>query len=150
VATDRRGFVQVNVRLETSAPGVWALGDVNGSPQFTHRSLDDFRIVSTNQAGGQRSTADRVIPYTLFIDPELGRVGLTEDGARNRGLPIRIARLPAEAVPRAMTSGETRGLWKANVDENIDRILGAAILAAGGRRSDKCDPRGDAGRAALH
>jgi pyruvate/2-oxoglutarate dehydrogenase complex dihydrolipoamide dehydrogenase (E3) component len=132
VATDHRGYVQVNDRLETSAPGVWALGDVNGGPQFTHSSLDDFRIVSANLAGGQRSTADRLMPYTLFIDPELGRVGLTEAEARRHGRAIRVAKLPSKAVPRAMTSGETRGLWKAVVDASNDQILGAAILAAGG------------------
>lgn len=132
VATDSRGYVQVNDRLETSAPGVWALGDVNGGPQFTHSSLDDFRIVTANLAGGQRSTANRLMPYMLFIDPELGRVGLTEDEARRQGRTIRIARLPAKAVPRAMTLGETRGLWKAVVDASSDQILGAAILGAAG------------------
>lgn len=132
VATDLRGYVQVNDRLETSAPGVWALGDVNGGPQFTHSSLDDFRIVTANLAGGQRSSDDRLMPYTLYVDPELGRVGLTEDEARRAGRAIRVARLPANAVPRAMTSGETRGLWKAVVDASSDQILGAAILGAGG------------------
>jgi pyruvate/2-oxoglutarate dehydrogenase complex dihydrolipoamide dehydrogenase (E3) component len=132
VATDSRGFVQVNDRLETTAPGVWALGDVNGGPQFTHISLDDFRIVAANLAGGKRSTTDRPVPYVMFIDPELARVGLTEAEARRRGLAIRVARLPAKAVPRAMTSGETRGLLKAVVEAGTDRILGACILAAGG------------------
>ncbi len=132
VATNSRGFVQVSERLETTAPGVWALGDVNGGPQFTHISLDDFRIVAANLAGGERSTADRLLPYVMFIDPELARVGLTEAEARRRGLAVRVARLPAKTVPRAMTSGETRGLLKAVVEAGTDRILGAAILAAGG------------------
>jgi pyruvate/2-oxoglutarate dehydrogenase complex dihydrolipoamide dehydrogenase (E3) component len=129
---DSRGFIKVNERLETTANGVWALGDVNGGPQFTHVSLDDWRIVTANLAGGNRSTADRLVPYTLFIDPELGRVGITETEARRRGLPVRVARLSAAAVPRAVTMGETRGYLKAVVDDNTDQILGASILAAGG------------------
>jgi pyruvate/2-oxoglutarate dehydrogenase complex dihydrolipoamide dehydrogenase (E3) component len=129
---DSRGFVKVNDRLETTAADVWALGDVNGGPQFTHASLDDYRIVAANLSGGNRSTADRVIPYTLFIDPELGRVGMTETEARRRGQQVRVARLAAGAVPRAVTSGETRGYLKAVVDAKTDRILGAAILAAEG------------------
>jgi pyruvate/2-oxoglutarate dehydrogenase complex dihydrolipoamide dehydrogenase (E3) component len=132
VETDSRGFIQVNDRLETTATGVWALGDVNGGPQFTHSSLDDYRIVAANLAGGNRSTADRLIPYTLFIDPELGRVGMTEAEARGQGHQVRIARLPAAAVPRAMTRGETRGYLKAVVDADTDQLLGASILAAEG------------------
>jgi pyruvate/2-oxoglutarate dehydrogenase complex dihydrolipoamide dehydrogenase (E3) component len=132
VETDDRGFIKVNDRLETTAAGVWALGDVNGGPQFTHASLDDYRIVAANLSGGERSTADRLIPYTLFIDPELGRVGMTEAEARRQGRPVRVARLPAAAIPRAVTSGETRGYLKAVVDAQTDRILGASILAAEG------------------
>ncbi|MBL8799493.1 MAG: mercuric reductase [Planctomycetia bacterium] len=132
VQTDSRGFVKVNERLETSAANVWALGDVNGGPQFTHISLDDYRIVKANLAGGHRSTRDRLVPYTLFIDPELGRVGLTEEQARAQGRPIKVARLPAAAVARARTMNEMRGLLKAVVDASTDRILGAAILAPEG------------------
>lgn len=132
VETDDRGFIKVNDRLETTTAGVWALGDVNGGPQFTHVSLDDCRIVIANLAGGNRSTADRLAPYTLFIDPELGRVGMTEAEARARGLRVRIARLTADKIPRAMTSGETRGFLKAVVDAETDRVLGASILAARG------------------
>lgn len=132
VETDSRGFIKVNDRLETTATGVWALGDVNGGPQFTHSSLDDYRIVVANLSGGNRSTADRLIPYTLFIDPELGRVGMTETEARGRGHRVRVARLPASAVPRAMTTGETRGYLKAVVDADTDQLLGASILAAQG------------------
>jgi pyruvate/2-oxoglutarate dehydrogenase complex dihydrolipoamide dehydrogenase (E3) component len=132
VETDNRGFIKVNDRLETTAVGVWALGDVNGGPQFTHVSLDDCRIVVANLAGGNRNTSDRLIPYTLFIDPELGRVGMTEAEARRLGLRVRVARLPAERVPRAVTSGETRGYLKAVVDADNDQILGASILAAQG------------------
>jgi pyruvate/2-oxoglutarate dehydrogenase complex dihydrolipoamide dehydrogenase (E3) component len=132
VETDDRGFIQVNERLETTAKGVWALGDVNGGPQFTHVSLDDYRIVAANWSGGNRSTADRLVPYTLFIDPELGRVGMTEEEARQRGLRIRVARLAAESVPRSMTSGETRGYLKAVVEAESERILGVSILVAEG------------------
>lgn len=129
---DDRGFIKVNERLETTASGVWALGDVNGGPQFTHASLDDFRIVAANLSGGNRSTADRIVPYTLFIDPEFGRVGMTETEARGQGRRVRVARLPAAAIPRAVTSGETRGYLKAVVDVDTDQILGVAILAAEG------------------
>jgi pyruvate/2-oxoglutarate dehydrogenase complex dihydrolipoamide dehydrogenase (E3) component len=122
----------VNDRLETTAAGVWALGDVNGGPQFTHASLDDYRIVAANLSGGNRSTADRIIPYTLFIDPELGRVGITETEARRQGRKVRVAHLPAAAIPRAVTSGETRGYLKVVVDGDTDQILGASILAAEG------------------
>jgi pyruvate/2-oxoglutarate dehydrogenase complex dihydrolipoamide dehydrogenase (E3) component len=136
VEVNERGFVQVNERLETTAPGIWALGDVNGGPQFTHASLDDFRIVYANlsavPSGAKRSATDRLMPYTMFIDPELGRVGLTEAEARRRGHSVRIARLPAAAIPRAMTSGETRGYLKAEVNGENDQILGAAILAEAG------------------
>jgi pyruvate/2-oxoglutarate dehydrogenase complex dihydrolipoamide dehydrogenase (E3) component len=132
VETDARGFVKVNAKLETTAPDVWALGDVNGGPQFTHASLDDFRIAFANLTGGNRTTADRMMPYTLFTDPELGRVGLTEDEARNKGLKIKVAKLPASAIPRAVTSGETRGLLKAVIDAETNKILGASILLAEG------------------
>jgi pyruvate/2-oxoglutarate dehydrogenase complex dihydrolipoamide dehydrogenase (E3) component len=132
VETDSRGFIKVNERLETTAPQVWALGDVNCGPQFTHVSLDDFRIVYANLAGGNRCTAGRLIPYVLFVEPELGRVGMTEAEARSRGHHVRVARLGASAVPRAMTSGETHGYLKAVVDADTDLLLGASILAAGG------------------
>jgi pyruvate/2-oxoglutarate dehydrogenase complex dihydrolipoamide dehydrogenase (E3) component len=132
VELDDRGFIRVNDRLETTAPDVWALGDVNGGPQFTHASLDDWRIISANLAGGNRSTAGRLVPYTLFIDPELGRIGMTEAEARRRGFRVRVARLPAAAIPRAMTMGETRGSLKAVVDADTDQLLGASILAAEG------------------
>lgn len=132
IELDERGFVKVNDRLETTAMNVWALGDVNGGPQFTHASLDDYRIVAANLAGGDRSTTNRLIPYTLFIDPELGRVGMTEAEARRRGHRVRVARLSAAAISRAVTAGETRGFLKAVVDADTDRILGAAILAAEG------------------
>jgi pyruvate/2-oxoglutarate dehydrogenase complex dihydrolipoamide dehydrogenase (E3) component len=132
VQVDARGFVTVNERLETTAPDIWALGDVNGGPQFTHASLDDYRIIKTNLAGGKRTTRDRIVPYTLFIDPELGRAGLTEEEARRQGRNIKIARMPAAVVPRARTLGETHGYWKAIIDADTNRILGVAILAPEG------------------
>jgi pyruvate/2-oxoglutarate dehydrogenase complex dihydrolipoamide dehydrogenase (E3) component len=128
VKTDEAGFVVVDDHLATSAPHTWAAGDVAGSPQFTHVSLDDYRILKTNLAGGSRSTRDRLIPYTLFITPELSRVGLTEEQARAAGHEVRVAKLPVAAIPRARTMRETTGLWKAVVDARTDRILGTSLL----------------------
>ena len=132
VELDQRGFVRVDDRLRTTAANTFAVGDVTGGPQFTHVSLDDYRILRANLDGGERSTADRLVPYTVFLDPELGRVGLTEREARRRGHDIRVAKLPAMTVPRARTLGATRGLLKAVVERDSERILGAAILAANG------------------
>ncbi|MCW2956017.1 MAG: merA [Thermoleophilia bacterium] len=129
VDVDDRGFVTLDDRLATTATRTWAAGDVNGGPQFTHVSWDDWRILATNLGGGSRSTADRLVPYAMFIDPEVGRVGLTEREAVERGLDVRIARIDAFAVPRAHTSGATRGLLKAVVERDSDRILGATVLA---------------------
>jgi pyruvate/2-oxoglutarate dehydrogenase complex dihydrolipoamide dehydrogenase (E3) component len=130
VETDQRGFVKVNERLETTSSGVWALGDVNGGPQFTHASFDDYRIVKTNVFdGGRRTTTDRLIPFTLFTEPELARVGLTEREARREGFEVRIAKLPVATIPRAKTMSETRGFIKAVIDAKTNRILGCAILS---------------------
>jgi pyruvate/2-oxoglutarate dehydrogenase complex dihydrolipoamide dehydrogenase (E3) component len=131
VELDLRGYVRVNERLETTAPGVWAMGECAGSPQFTHVAYDDFRVVRDNLAGRPRTTRDRLIPYCMFIDPELGRVGLGEAEAKRRGLPIRVARLPMSSVLRARTTGETRGFMKALIDARSDRILGFTMLGAG-------------------
>ncbi|MHC5848696.1 mercuric reductase [Nostoc sp.] len=129
VATDTRGFIQVNDRLETNVPGIWALGDINGGPQYTHISLDDYRIVKANLIdGGDRSTSDRLVPSCLFIDPELAHVGLTETEAQQQGYPIRVAKVDASAVPRARTLGQTDGLLKAIVDTETGRILGCSLL----------------------
>jgi pyruvate/2-oxoglutarate dehydrogenase complex dihydrolipoamide dehydrogenase (E3) component len=132
VELDERGFVRVDAHLRSAEPHTFAVGDDNGGPQFTHVSLDDYRIVKANLDGGGRTRDDRLIPYCVFLDPELGRVGLTEREARRRGDDIRVVKMPASAVPRAKTLGETRGLLKAVVERDSDRILGAAILAAHG------------------
>jgi pyruvate/2-oxoglutarate dehydrogenase complex dihydrolipoamide dehydrogenase (E3) component len=128
VRTDERGFIRVDDRLATDAPHTWAVGDVAGSPQFTHVSLDDYRVVKENIAGGTRSTADRLVPWNLFTDPELARVGLTEAQARATGRNVRVARLPVKAIPRSRTLWDTRGVWKAVVDRDTDEILGVALL----------------------
>jgi pyruvate/2-oxoglutarate dehydrogenase complex dihydrolipoamide dehydrogenase (E3) component len=133
VESDDRGFVRVNERLETSVPGTYGLGDVKGGPQFTHISYDDFRIIRTNLLeGGNASTSERMVPYTVFIDPQLGRIGLSETEARNRGLNIRVARMPMNYVARALEMDESRGLMKAVVDADTGQILGAAILGIEG------------------
>ncbi|HEY9643101.1 MAG TPA: mercuric reductase [Coleofasciculaceae cyanobacterium] len=129
IATDALGFIQVNDRLETNVPGIWALGDINGGPQYTHVSLDDYRIVKANLVeGGNRSTRDRLVPSCLFIDPELAHVGLTETEAQQQGYAIRVAKLDASAVPRARTLGQPDGFLKAIVDAKTDRILGCSLL----------------------
>ncbi|OKH45243.1 pyridine nucleotide-disulfide oxidoreductase [Calothrix sp. HK-06] len=129
VATDERGFIQVNDRLETNIPGIWALGDINGGPQYTHVALDDYRIVKANLIdGGNRSTRDRLVPSCLYIDPELAHVGLTETEAQRQGYAIRVAKLDASAVPRAKTLGQTDGLLKAIVDTETGRIIGCSLL----------------------
>jgi pyruvate/2-oxoglutarate dehydrogenase complex dihydrolipoamide dehydrogenase (E3) component len=125
-----RGFVAVDQHLRTTADGVWAAGDVAGSPQFTHASWNDFRILKANLAGGSLSTRDRLVPYAVFITPELGRVGLTETEARAAGHNVRVARMPVSAIPRARTIGELDGVWTAVVDHDTDLILGAALLSA--------------------
>jgi len=133
LTTDERGFVPVNDRLETAHEGIWALGDVNGGPPFTHTAYDDFRIVRDNVLGeGGATRAGRIGTYTVFIDPQLGRVGLTEREAREAGHDVRVAKLPMSRVARAMEMDETRGFMKAVVDADTDRILGAAILGVEG------------------
>jgi pyruvate/2-oxoglutarate dehydrogenase complex dihydrolipoamide dehydrogenase (E3) component len=128
VRLDDRGYVQVNDRLETSAPGVWAIGECAGSPQFTHVSEDDFRVIHGNLAGGNRTTRDRLIPFCLYTDPPLARVGLSEGEARHRGVAVRVAKLPMGAVLRTRATGETRGFMKALLDARTDRILGFTMF----------------------
>jgi pyruvate/2-oxoglutarate dehydrogenase complex dihydrolipoamide dehydrogenase (E3) component len=130
VALDPRGYISVNDRLETSAPDVWAIGECAGSPQFTHVSEDDFRIIWNNLAGGDRTTRGRLVPYCMFTDPPLARVGLSEAEARHQGIAFRIAKLPIVAVLRSRTTSETRGFMKALVAANSDRILGFTMLGA--------------------
>ncbi len=124
-----RGYLKVNERLETTAPGVWAIGEVAGSPQFTHVSLDDFRVVRDNLEGGNHVTTGRQIPYTLFTDPELARIGLNEKEAKARGMIYRLFKIPMELVLRARTLSETRGFLKALVEVAGDRILGFTAFA---------------------
>jgi pyruvate/2-oxoglutarate dehydrogenase complex dihydrolipoamide dehydrogenase (E3) component len=123
-----RGYIKVNDRLETTAPDVWAIGECAGSPQFTHVSEDDFRIILDNLAGGKRSTRDRLIPYCLFTDPPLARVGPSEREAQERGIPVRVARLPMQAVLRTRTIGETVGFMKVLIESKGERILGFAMI----------------------
>jgi pyruvate/2-oxoglutarate dehydrogenase complex dihydrolipoamide dehydrogenase (E3) component len=127
-----RGYIKVNERLQTTAPGVWAIGEVAGSPQFTHVSVDDFRVVRDNLAGGNHVTTGRQIPYTLFTDPELARIGLNEKEAQARGISYRLFKIPLEQVLRARTLSETRGFLKALVELNGDRILGFTAFAVDG------------------
>lgn len=133
VRVDLRGFIEVDDRLETCVPGVFAAGDVKGGPQFTHISYDDYRILSGRiLEGSDRSIVNRLVPYTVYIDPQLGRVGLTEREALQRGLKVRVTRMPMEYVARAIEMGETRGFMKVIVDEGSDRILGCAVLGVEG------------------
>jgi pyruvate/2-oxoglutarate dehydrogenase complex dihydrolipoamide dehydrogenase (E3) component len=130
---DEAGFVVTNDRLETNVPGIYALGDVKGGPAFTHISYDDFRIIKTNLLdGGQASTAGRLVPYTVYIDPQLGRVGLSEDEARATGRAYRLAKMPMSHVARALETDESRGFLKALIEPESNRILGAAILGLEG------------------
>ncbi len=126
-----RGYVRVNDRLQTTAPGVWAIGEIAGSPQFTHISVDDFRVVHDNFNGIHHVTTDRQVPYCLFTDPELARIGLNETEAKVRGIPYRLFKVPMEANLRARTLSETRGFLKALVESTSDRILGFTAFGVG-------------------
>jgi pyruvate/2-oxoglutarate dehydrogenase complex dihydrolipoamide dehydrogenase (E3) component len=133
VATNERGYIQVNERLETNVPGIYALGDVKGPPAFTHISYDDFRIIRANLLeGGSATTTDRMVPCTVFIDPQFGRVGLSEEEARRQGRNIKVAKMPMSWVARADEVDETRGFMKAVVDAETRQILGCAILGIEG------------------
>jgi pyruvate/2-oxoglutarate dehydrogenase complex dihydrolipoamide dehydrogenase (E3) component len=126
-----RGYVKVNERLETTAPGVWAIGEVAGSPQFTHISVDDSRVVRDNLAGRNHVTTGRQVPFCLFTDPEFARIGLSEKEAKSKGIAYRLFKVPMEAVLRARTLSETRGFLKALVEADGDRILGFTGFGVG-------------------
>jgi pyruvate/2-oxoglutarate dehydrogenase complex dihydrolipoamide dehydrogenase (E3) component len=128
-----QGFIEVDEYLETSVPGVFAMGDVKGGPAFTHLSYDDYRILHANLIGGHKaSTRDRIVPYTMFIDPQLGRVGMTERQAREQNRAARVAKLPMSAVIRAIETGETRGFMKVVIDADSGQILGCTVLGSEG------------------
>jgi pyruvate/2-oxoglutarate dehydrogenase complex dihydrolipoamide dehydrogenase (E3) component len=130
VDLDARGYIAVNERLETSAPDVWAIGECAGSPQFTHASVDDFRVIRDNLDGGDRTTRGRLVPFCVFTDPPLARVGLNEVEARRRGAAVRVATLPVRDILRTRTTGETRGFMKALVGAQRDDILGFTMFGA--------------------
>ena len=133
IRLDKNGFIQVDERLETNVAGIYAMGDVKGGPAFTHVSYDDFRVLRTNLLeNGHASMGDRLIPHVVFIDPQLGRVGMTENEARRQGRTIRVAKLPMNGVIRALETGETRGFMKAIVDAETQQILDCAILGVEG------------------
>jgi len=130
VALDARGYIRVNDRLETTAPDVWAIGECAGSPQFTHASVDDFRIIRDNLAGGTRSTGDRLVPYCVFTDPPLAHIGLSERDAQRQGIDVRVGKMPMSAVLRREATDETQGFMKVLVGANDDRILGFTMIGA--------------------
>jgi pyruvate/2-oxoglutarate dehydrogenase complex dihydrolipoamide dehydrogenase (E3) component len=129
VELDSRGYIRVNELLETTAPSVWGMGEGAGSPQFTHVSVDDFRIIRDNLAGGKRSTRDRLVPYCLFTDPPLGHVGLSERDAQRQGVSVRVAKLPMSAVLRTEATDEKQGFMKALIGSD-DRILGFTMIGS--------------------
>ncbi len=130
---DEKGYIETDERLETKVPGIYAIGDIRPGPKFTHISYDDYRILRSSLIdGGDRTVSDRPIPYTTFIDPQLGRIGLSEGQAREQGIPYRIARMDMSSAARAVETGETRGVMKALVHAETDRILGAAVLGIEG------------------
>ena len=130
VELDARGFIRVDERLQTSAPGIWAMGEAAGSPVFTHVALDDYRVAKSGIAGGARTTAGRMVPCCVFIEPEFTRVGLSKAEACQAGIAYRLATLPMDVVPRARTLGERKGFMKALVAADSDRIVGFAMLGA--------------------
>ena len=133
IETDESGHIPTDDRLRTNVPGVYAVGDIRPGPKFTHISYDDFRVLNANLSRGEsRSIEGRLVPYTAFMDPQLGRIGITEAQARNAGKSIRVAHMPMTSVARAMETDESRGVMKAIVDAETDRVLGAAILGIEG------------------
>jgi pyruvate/2-oxoglutarate dehydrogenase complex dihydrolipoamide dehydrogenase (E3) component len=133
IAMDAQGWIQCNDRLETNVPGVWALGDIKGKPMFTHISYDDYRVIRSNVLEKKNaSIAGRILPYTVFMDPQVGRVGMTEEEARKSGKKVRVFKMPSSRVARALEMDESRGFWKAVVDDETGEILGAAVLGIEG------------------
>ena len=133
IRTDEAGFIEVNDQLETSVSGVYALGDVKGGPAFTHLAYDDQRVLADNLLGGQqRAYHDRLVPYTIFTEPQLGQVGMREEALRQQKRPYKVARLPLKNVSRAISLGKTAGLMKVVIDAKTDQLLGATIVAADG------------------
>ena len=133
VEIDSHGYIKVNKKLETAAEGVYALGDVKGGPAFTHISYDDFRILRDNLLrGGDRNTGDRMVPYTVFTDPQIGRIGMSEAEARKSGKRIATATMPASSIARATEIGQPRGMMKIIVDRDTDTILGATMMNSDG------------------
>ena len=130
IALDDRGYIRVNDRLETTAPGVWAIGECAGSPQFTHVSADDFLIIKENLDGGDRGTSGRLVPYCMFTDPPLAHVGLGESDARHRSVRVRVAKLPVSSVLRSHATGETQGFMKVLIGADDDGILGFTMVGA--------------------
>jgi probable pyridine nucleotide-disulfide oxidoreductase len=128
VEVDARGFIKTDERLATTAERTWAIGEVAGTPMFTHASFDDYRVLRSQLAGGNVTTKGRIIPYALFIDPELGRIGLNETEAKVRNIAVRVAKIPMAAVPRARTNGATKGFMKMLIDTASDNILGFTML----------------------
>jgi len=139
VSRDKRGYIVVSDRLETSVPGIWALGDCNGKGAFTHTSYNDFEIVASNLLDGtNRGVSDRITAYGLYIDPPLGRAGMTEKEARDHGHAVLVGKRPMTRVGRALEKGETHGLMKIVVDGKTEEILGAAVLGTGGDEAIHC------------
>jgi pyruvate/2-oxoglutarate dehydrogenase complex dihydrolipoamide dehydrogenase (E3) component len=133
IEIDDDGFIPVNDRLETSVPGIWAIGDIKGGPAFTHISYDDYRILTENLFGeGGASISRRIPSYVVFIDPELARVGMSEQEARDAGYDIQTASITMDSVARALETDETRGMMKAVIDAKTQRILGAAVFGISG------------------
>jgi pyruvate/2-oxoglutarate dehydrogenase complex dihydrolipoamide dehydrogenase (E3) component len=133
IVVNKRGYITVDERLATNVPGIYAVGDIKGGPAFTHISYDDYRILRTNLIqGGSATTTDRFVPYTVFTDPQLGRVGLSETAAKEQGLKVRIAKMPMSSVARALEVDESRGFMKVLIDGASDQIVGAAILGLEG------------------
>jgi pyruvate/2-oxoglutarate dehydrogenase complex dihydrolipoamide dehydrogenase (E3) component len=150
VELDSRGYIRVNERLQTTAPGLWAMGDCCRSPHFTHVAFDDFRVVRDNLKGTDRTTRGRLVPFCMFTDPELARVGLSESEAVKAGIPYRVARIPAGAVLRTRTLSETQGFLKALVSTQNDEILGFTALCAQAGELMSVVQIANAGKAAVY